>query len=261
MERLRPKDQQTYEQTQQHRMRVRELLALAVRRLTNRGNDHDASKFNETEWPIFAEFTPMLKDLKYGSPDYHRALEGMKPALGDHYARERHHPEHFPNGVRDMNLFDLIEMLCDWKAAGERHDPPNNIFRSIQQNMDRFKMPLGLVMLLRRTARLLWPVDYRQWEMVRKQQADQVPDFGDGPSVIREHLSYLFGNVGGDLTEDKRKEIARAVEDGRMCVVVEAEALRSLLAYSFSWEETEKQAEAEESLGTVLKEWDKTHAS
>ena len=33
----------------------------------------------------------------------------------------RHHPEHFgEDGIRGMNLPDVVEMLCDWKAASER---------------------------------------------------------------------------------------------------------------------------------------------
>jgi hypothetical protein len=37
----------------------------------------------------------------------------MAPALKHHYENNRHHPEHFKNNIDDMNLIDLIEMLCD----------------------------------------------------------------------------------------------------------------------------------------------------
>jgi Family of unknown function (DUF5662) len=46
----------------------------------------------------------------------------MKPALGHHYAANRHYLEHFANGVNDVTLVDLVEMLADWKAATERSD-------------------------------------------------------------------------------------------------------------------------------------------
>jgi len=45
----------------------------------------------------------------------------MKPAIEHHYKNNRHHPEHFNNGIDEMNLVDLIELLCDWKAASERN--------------------------------------------------------------------------------------------------------------------------------------------
>lgn len=40
-------------------------------------------------------------------------------------------------GIRGMSLFDLIEMLCDWKAATLRHND-GNIRRSIELNQKRF---------------------------------------------------------------------------------------------------------------------------
>lgn len=43
-------------------------------------------------------------------------------------------PEH---GMGGMNLLDLIEMLCDWKAATLRH-ADGDIVRSVEQNQKRF---------------------------------------------------------------------------------------------------------------------------
>lgn len=40
--------------------------------------------------------------------------------------------------IRGMNLLDIVEMLCDWKAAGLRTDPPGDIRRSIEINQERF---------------------------------------------------------------------------------------------------------------------------
>ena len=31
-----------------------------------------------------------------------------------HYAANRHHPEHYALGIDDMDLIDMIEMVCDW---------------------------------------------------------------------------------------------------------------------------------------------------
>ena len=36
-----------------------------------------------------------------------------------------------------MNLVDLIEMLCDWKAATMRHND-GDIMKSIEINQERF---------------------------------------------------------------------------------------------------------------------------
>jgi hypothetical protein len=64
-----------------------------------------------------------------------------------------HHPEHFKDGVDDMNLLDIMEMFCDWKAAGERHND-GNILKSIERNADRFGLSPQLVRILENTAKL-----------------------------------------------------------------------------------------------------------
>lgn len=61
----------------------------------------------------------------------------MRPALDHHYALNRHHPEHFEDEIKGMNLIDIIEMICDWKAASERH-AVGDIHKSIVINQERF---------------------------------------------------------------------------------------------------------------------------
>ena len=79
--------------------------------------NHDASKLQEPEKPMFDVWTPKLKEFEFGSDAYKAALAGMGEALKHHYENNRHHPEHFENGVDGMNLIDVIEMVCDRRAA------------------------------------------------------------------------------------------------------------------------------------------------
>ena len=74
----------------------------------------------------------------------------MKPALMNHYAINSHHPEFYKNGVDGMDLMDLVEMFCDWKAATERHvdGSPEN---SIGINAKRFELSPQLEMIFRNT--------------------------------------------------------------------------------------------------------------
>ena len=124
----------TNDATRQHIERVRNLLNDAVRELLARGEKHDQSKLKDPEVSTFVEYTPKLKDSTYGSDEYKGYLEAMKPALEHHYHYNRHHPEHFgARGVNGMNLIDLLEMFCDWKAAGERH-ADGDIYHSIEHN-------------------------------------------------------------------------------------------------------------------------------
>jgi len=63
----------------------------------------------------------------------------MKPAVDHHYEMNRHHPEHFADGIDGMNLLDIVEMLCDWKAATLRHKD-GDLRKSIETNAVRFKI-------------------------------------------------------------------------------------------------------------------------
>jgi hypothetical protein len=139
------------EDTVAHKHRVQNLLASVFSELTHRGMHHDDSKLKEPEKTVFDEMTPKLKGATYGSDEYKGFLKHMKVGLDHHYSQNRHHPEHFEDGISRMNLVDLIEMLADWKAASERHDD-GNIYNSIMHNKERFSMPDWLVNCLLHTA-------------------------------------------------------------------------------------------------------------
>lgn len=60
------------------------------------------------------------------------------------------------NGVSDFDLLDLVEMLCDWKAASLRH-ADGNILDSITHNIERFNLDPQIASILRNTViRMGW---------------------------------------------------------------------------------------------------------
>jgi len=140
--------------TQKHINRVRELLSMAASELIKRGKEHDKSKLGDIEKPLFDKETPLLKSLTYGSDEYKKSLKRLGKALDNHYKNNSHHPEHYKNGIDDMDLFDIIEMFFDWKAASERHDN-GNIYKSININKKRFKMSNQLINIYKNTAKNL----------------------------------------------------------------------------------------------------------
>ena len=97
--------------------------------------------------------TERLKDLTYGTDEYRQVFqsETLRETLRHHYAHNRHHPDHFDEGVNDMTLVDLLEMMADWKAAGERHGD-GDIRESIKINRERFNLSDQLVQILHNTA-------------------------------------------------------------------------------------------------------------
>lgn len=133
---------------------VRKLLSQVVIELNRRADAHDATKLEPPELPIFVEYTPKLVNCTYGSEEYQTFLKEMQPALAHHYAENRHHPEHFPNGINDMTLVDVIEMVCDWKAATLRNKD-GDVSTSIERNKARFGISDQLAKILHNTAELL----------------------------------------------------------------------------------------------------------
>ena len=164
-----------------HIFRFRKYLSEFQKRLQKRALGHDLSKFDKEELPYFEKYAPLLKTCKYGSDEYKKFLEGLAPALEHHYKNNRHHPEHFifyecsgcfekyyqaPSvcsrcgystfqkraDIKQMNLIDLVEMLCDWIAAGEQHEDGGDIIRSIEINQERFGYGDELKQILLNTA-------------------------------------------------------------------------------------------------------------
>lgn len=143
------------ESTQAHIARVEELLQEIQRDLKQRGETHDQSKLEEPERSLFEQAYADLSAVEYGSAEYHEGLARARKALDHHYAHNRHHPEHFANGVNGMTLVDLIEMLADWKAASERR-PDAEIHEGIRINAERFNLAPQLTNIFLNTAVAWW---------------------------------------------------------------------------------------------------------
>jgi len=140
-------------ETQKHIERVRYYIRFVTDRLTTRGVKHDAIKLESPEIELFAEHTECLANTAYNSDEYKEHLAALKPALDHHYANSRHHPEHFAKGINDMNLIDIMEMLCDWKASSERQKD-GNLLKSIEMNAQRFGYDDQLKQIFINTAKL-----------------------------------------------------------------------------------------------------------
>lgn len=124
-------------ETRRHIITVSGFMNEIIAKLLHRASNHDASKLECGEAEYFDKMTPLLENSTYGSEEYKQFLSELKPALDHHYRFNDHHPEHFENGIAGMNLIQLMEMLCDWKAATMRHSN-GDIIRSIEINQQRF---------------------------------------------------------------------------------------------------------------------------
>jgi len=120
-------------------------------RLMWRAMFHDMSKFGLTyglvEVSGFIKVIHKLRDTTYGSPEYKELCDQIAPCIAHHHKVNRHHPEHFENGVDAMNLLDVVEMFYDWKAAAKRHKD-GDIKKSIEKGKDRFHLSEQLCNIL-----------------------------------------------------------------------------------------------------------------
>ena len=140
-------------ETLKHIKLVNEELTNFSKILLDRGLIHDESKLHSPEKELFDEMTPILENLEYNSPEYKESLKKLGPALDHHYSNNSHHPQYYPNGVNDMNLYDLIEMFCDWKAAVKR-TKNGDINKSIEINAERFEISPQIVQIFKNTIKL-----------------------------------------------------------------------------------------------------------
>ena len=108
----------TIEQILKHKKSVKDKLCFLANEIIKRGDTHDSSKLisPEISWLIMMDKEPKYK---YGSKEYFDKLDRWSCFFKHHYQNNRHHPDHFINGVEDMNLPQIKLHLLD---QGQTHD-------------------------------------------------------------------------------------------------------------------------------------------
>lgn len=140
--------------TLDHINKVQVRIAEFQAALDDRAALHDRSKLEEPEKPGFDVLTAKLATIQYGTDEYRAALMEGKPTIDHHYAVNSHHPEHYEQGIAGMSLLDVVEMICDWKAASER-TKQGSIAASLTHNKERFGMSDQLAAILANTVKEL----------------------------------------------------------------------------------------------------------
>ena len=141
-------------ETLRHQKQIRILGDLFIKSLTERLQSHDDTKLESPEIEGFDAMANTIDNITYGSEADKAAKELLSVALTHHYARERHHPEHFDNGIEDMNLVDLVEHFLDCMASSLRHND-GNFRKSLETNQKRFGYSVELTKIFGNTINLL----------------------------------------------------------------------------------------------------------
>jgi hypothetical protein len=137
-----------------HVAEVKEGLEQFRTELTKRGLLHDMTKFQEPEFSAFVMTRPRFKKVNYGTSEYQKICDEVKPALDHHYANNRHHTAYHKNGINDMNLIDILEMIADWKAA-ERRSPDKSLKDTLEFAFKKYGIEEQLGTIIQNTLKNL----------------------------------------------------------------------------------------------------------
>ena len=138
-----------------HRLKVNEFCAAAGMEIISRGAKHDESKLTQQEREFYIEPVWDLNHSPqpFGSPEYKAQTAKMGVGWKNHYTHNDHHLEFFidkgGSPWEHVNMFQLIEMLCDWKAAALRKG--NDPLEAIEQLKKKFRIDPQMEALLRNT--------------------------------------------------------------------------------------------------------------
>lgn len=139
-------------ETHKHVRKVGANINKFISSLIQRALHHDDSKFVEPELSGFAAMLDKREKCKFGSDEYNANLKELEDTLSHHYSKNRHHPEHWPNGLDDMTLVDLVEMFCDCWASTELNKD-GNIRKSIDYLAKKHNMSPQLKSIFQNTIR------------------------------------------------------------------------------------------------------------
>jgi hypothetical protein len=142
-----------------HRYYVSFFLMKLIEDLFLRSNVHDVSKHSDEEFEGFRKSIYYLKGPWGQENRPPEILEQLNESLQIHYKRNDHHPEHFENGMEDMDLVQLLELIADWRAAMIGQDN-HDIDETIATGQERFGYPDFMAKILKNTL-----IKIRQYEL------------------------------------------------------------------------------------------------
>lgn len=153
-----------YQDTRQHILNVQREMQKAIINLSERAQNHDSSKYDVAEAHTYAKVVPMFKGKVYGTPEHKAVGDLLGDAWNHHEMNNDHHPGYYYNGMTDMNLLSIIEMLCDWKAASLRN-PNQSFVESCVMNCEKYGADKQLTNIILNTAKKLsmfedWMYEY-----------------------------------------------------------------------------------------------------
>ena len=100
---------------------VQDKLSTVARELISRGRTHYNSALGSPEIEVYHRFFPEYRQYKIGDPRKDEVFTQMAGAIGHHFRYNDHHPEHFENGINEMDLIQHIQFTAaflSWTEQG-----------------------------------------------------------------------------------------------------------------------------------------------
>lgn len=129
------RDSQTVRFIKNHQQKVQKNAHLLCSELIKRADEHDKSKLEEPELTGWEEMDKEPR-YEYGTEEYFEKQERYRWVFQHHYLNNKHHPEYWRGFLCDMDLIDVLEMICDW--ASFDYMTYTDAIEIIEQQMDRF---------------------------------------------------------------------------------------------------------------------------
>lgn len=140
----------------EHKANVEKVMKPLIDDLVKRAAEHDNSKLVSPEKEGYDSLVPELRAAKYGSAQYNKIRKDMMElCLSHHYEVNRHHPEHFENGIMDFTIVDLVEYFVDTFAASLKSD--TDYSEGVKINADKHNLPDALVQIFINTVNEYFP--------------------------------------------------------------------------------------------------------
>lgn len=147
---------ETVREVIKHRQSVNKKLNFLSKEISKRGEEHDLSKlqYPEINWLIQMDKEPKYE---YGTKEYFQKMKKWNKFFVHHYTNNRHHPDHFQEGVYGMTLVDLCEYISDIISYyDEMH--VGDAIKTIEKQKERFKLDEQLSQILKNTL-----IEYFSW--------------------------------------------------------------------------------------------------
>lgn len=149
-----------YKQTvTMHQLHVNTLMKRVSNELRKRGSRHDNSKFSGLEASLgdmyhneYAKIN-VLTPSKADVDDY---VNKTQAATIEHYKLNDHHVEHFEHGLNDMDLIQIIELVCDSLAhLKERGHTDSECVREIERQFINYGASNDIIDVVKNTVKHL----------------------------------------------------------------------------------------------------------